>query len=194
MAATLAFAFLFTLTHAVVVNAETVISVTSWDETAYPTCGSKGTNESYFTQRVGLCEVKSQGFARIFTGPSDCKEGAKYQEEVWRNVDDCSGAPDQVRNLTADHCYDGSSADLWKTSILRCKSSEPPAGDHYVCMLGKCVPAKEGEPGVPLKTCQDICKDDAKYKCLDNRCTLSASGVNKSSCEEICGNMTKSSA
>eukprot|EP00039_Didymoeca_costata_P018133 m.332235 g.332235 ORF g.332235 m.332235 type:complete len:198 (+) comp16905_c0_seq1:72-665(+) len=194
MAASLTFALLCvvasTISESDVVNAvssKTVISLTSW--TTAPTCGAKGTNDTGLIQQVGSCFVnEDDDYARIFTGPADCKEGATYREELWKSDDECGGDPDQVRNLTVEKCY--ASTTGWMSSILRCESS-PPAGDHYVCVLGKCVAASKSEPGVPLKTCKDICKDDGKYKCLDNKCTLSATGASKTSCEEICGNTTK---
>lgn len=83
-------------------------------------------------------------YARVFTGPADCKEGSTYKEELWENDDECQGTPDQVRNLTVGQCSD-EVPQVWMSSILRCKSSEPPAGDNYVCVLGKCVAAAKGE-------------------------------------------------
>lgn len=58
------------------------------------------------------------------------------------------------------------------------------SSDAYTCSAGSCV----ADPsGVPLKTCQSVCKQPSAYVCTSGKCVPGSGGLPLKTCQAACG-------
>ena len=56
--------------------------------------------------------------------------------------------------------------------------------DEYRCINNQCAQSTTG--GIPKAQCDQSCGAPTLYLCINSTCTLSATGVSKSTCEQVC--------
>eukprot|EP00035_Acanthoeca_spectabilis_P016778 m.349565 g.349565 ORF g.349565 m.349565 type:complete len:173 (-) comp16575_c0_seq3:119-637(-) len=142
---------------------------------------------------VVLCAVLSSATPATFqTGPI---------------VGNCVGNPQLIRDFCT--ICGGSSAGLCKGNLpyacCQNTTSQPPKASpcsgctngytlcnaqelctKYVCINATCTRTTDGTTGVSKDLCNSACGNSALYQCVSGTCVIAASGVNRTTCAEMC--------